>query len=138
MSDYLEVLRHLIRPAGFALDADERDQTCAQHPDAVCALFAAACTIAAADAQIATLAGAANLLCDVHSDADINTVLSMREHLDRVADALTGALAQRDKATARLRQACDALTDLGTGVITRPGGSTPPADQPDSAYPATP
>ncbi|WP_319461447.1 hypothetical protein [Micromonospora sp. RTP1Z1] len=138
MSAYLDVLRHLIRREGYALDADELDQTCAQHPDAVCALFSAGCTIAAADAQIATLTNAADLLCDVHSDGDINTVLSMREHLDRVADALTRALAQRDKATARLRRECDALTDLGTGLITRPGDSTPPLDHPDSAYPATP
>ncbi|MFF4875445.1 MULTISPECIES: hypothetical protein [unclassified Micromonospora] len=83
---------------GYALDADELDQTCAQHPDAVCALISAACTIAAADAQIAVLTAAANLLADVHAGGDAATVMSLRQRLDRVADILTRALAQRGTA----------------------------------------
>ncbi|MCO1597626.1 hypothetical protein M8C17_20960 [Micromonospora sp. RHAY321] len=129
MSDYLDILRRLTDGEGYALDADELDQACAQHADTVCALISAAATIAAADAQITTLTNAANLLCDVHADGGADAVLSMRERLDRVADTLTRALAQRDKATARLRQECHALTELGAGLITRPGDSpNPPAD----------
>ncbi|MCI4066178.1 hypothetical protein MRQ36_27965 [Micromonospora sp. R77] len=138
MSDYLDVLRHHTGKEGYVLHPDELDECCARYPDVVCALFAAACTIAAADAQIAMLNRAANLLCDVHADGDIHHVLSLRERLDRVADALIRALAWRDKATARLRQACDALTDLGTGLLTRSGDHTPAADQPGGGTPATP
>ncbi|MDZ5446774.1 hypothetical protein U2F26_29300 [Micromonospora sp. 4G57] len=125
VSDYLEVLRHLTHQEGYALDADELDQTCSQHPDSVCALLSAACIIAAANAQIAALTAAADLLCTVHAAGDAKTVMSLRQRLDRVADALTRALAQRDNATARLRHECTALTDLGTGLITRRGDSTP-------------
>ncbi|MBQ0905477.1 hypothetical protein [Micromonospora sp. U21] len=127
MSDYLDILRRLTDGEGYALDADELNQACAQHPDTVCALISAAGTIAAADAQISALTNAADLLGGVHAGGGADTVLSMRERLDRVADALTRALAQRDKATARLRQ--EPLTALGAGLITRPSDSpNPPAD----------
>ncbi|MGC5022797.1 hypothetical protein [Micromonospora sp. DT47] len=136
MSDYLDVLRHLTHQEGYALDADELDHTCAQHPDSVCALLSAAYIIAAADAQITALTAAANLLCTVHADDNADSVPSLRERLDRVADALTRALARRDNATARLRQECAALTNLDTGFITRPDASPRPADRTeDSASP---
>ncbi|MGW3607932.1 hypothetical protein [Micromonospora sp. NPDC005161] len=137
MPDYLDIPARLVRVEGYPLDADELDQACAQHPDTVCALIAVAGTIAAADAQIAVLTNAANLLCDVHADGDTDTVLFMRERLDAVADALTRALGQRDKATGRLRRECDALAQLGAGLITGPGDGRPPADPPDRVYPVT-
>ncbi|WP_161557837.1 hypothetical protein [Micromonospora sicca] len=135
MSDHLDVLRRLTRGEGYALDADELDQTCAQHPDAVCALISAVGTIAAADAQIAVLTAAANLLADVHGGGDADKVLSLRQRLDRVADTVTCAFAQRDRATARLRHECDALAQLGTGLIARPDDGSPPADRHDDPAP---
>ncbi|MBM0226141.1 hypothetical protein [Micromonospora sp. ATA51] len=97
----------------------------------MCALISAACTIAAADAQIAVLTAAANLLADVHAaGGGADTVLSLRQRLDRVADTLTCSLAQRDTAASRLRRECDALVQLA-----RPDDGSPLADRSDDAAP---
>jgi hypothetical protein len=116
---YIDILRRLTRLEGYALDSDEFHHTTAQAPDTVCALISAACTITAADAQIAALTAAANVLWEVYAGPRTHDVMSMRERLDQVADELTRALAEQDRATARLRRECEALADLGTGLLAR-------------------
>ncbi|MEH0985867.1 hypothetical protein [Micromonospora sp. CPCC 205556] len=111
---HLDVLHRLLHSHGYAFAEDALVEACAHHPEHVCALLSAVGTITVTRAQILALTDAASLLCDVHADGGTDSVLSLRERLDRVADALTAALAQRDAATAALRHACQALhrTDI--------------------------
>ncbi|MEV0810946.1 hypothetical protein [Micromonospora sp. NPDC050200] len=134
----LDVTRRLLHGQGYALAPEHLAEACAHHPDAVCALLSAAGAIATTDTQVAALTDAANLLCDAHACGGADTVLSLRERLDRVADALTTALAERDKATARLRHTCQALASTDIPLISIPGDSNPAADQPHSATDPTP
>ncbi|GAB3186719.1 hypothetical protein FHX75_111342 [Micromonospora palomenae] len=130
---HLDVLHRLLQHQGYALALDELAQACAQQPDEVCALLSQAATIAATQAQITALTDAANLLCDVHASADADTVLSLRERLDRVASALTTALAQRDKATAALRRTCQALISTDSALVTTCDVTSAATGQPDAA-----
>ena len=133
---HLDVQR-LLHDQGYALDPDQLADACAHHPEQLCALLAAAGTIAATSAQITVLTDAANLLCDVHASSDADTVLSLRQRLDRVADALTAALAQHDKATAALRHTCGALIRTDLAVLSIPE-SINPAEPPGDATDSTP
>ncbi|MGN9807115.1 hypothetical protein [Micromonospora sp. L32] len=134
---HLDVLHRLLQHQGYTLALDELAQACAQQPDEVCALLSQAGSIAATQAQITALTDAANLLCDVHARAGADTVLSLRERLDRVAGALTTALAQRDRATAALRRTCQALISTDIALVTT-CDVTSAAGQPDGATTTTP
>ncbi|MBM0255761.1 hypothetical protein [Micromonospora sp. 4G55] len=134
---HLDVLHRLLQHQGYALALDELAEACAQQPDEVCALLSQAGIIAATQAQITALTDAANLLCDVHNSAGADTVLTLRERLDRIAGALTTALAQRDKATAALRRTCQALISTDSALVTT-CDVTSAAGQPDGATKTTP
>jgi uncharacterized membrane protein YccC len=135
--EHLRVLRRLAHAEGYALDDEELHHTTAQFPETVSALISAACTIAATDAQIATLTAAANLLCDVLPGPRPEDIASTRERLDQVADELARALAEQDKARARLRRGCDALANLGTGLVAHLTDNTTRSGQPTRSSPTT-
>ncbi|MGS2619296.1 hypothetical protein ACVCAH_32950 [Micromonospora sp. LZ34] len=137
MSDQLDVLRRLALVEGYRFDADQFHHTTAQAPDTVCALMSAVGAITTADAQIAALRAAADVLWEVYEGPRPADVTAMRERLAQVTDALARALAERDTARSRLRRECKTLADLGTALIS-PAHNAPPTDQPDDADPPTP
>ncbi|MGK5741512.1 hypothetical protein [Micromonospora sp. URMC 103] len=132
----LDLLRYLLNSQGYDLNPEQFPEACVKQPEQICALLSAAATIAATGAQMSVLTYAADLLCDVHGDRH-NTTHSLREHLE-VADALTAALTQHDKATAALRRTCQALSRTGELVTVAPSGSAAPVGHTDDAPDSTP
>ncbi|MEV0157710.1 hypothetical protein AB0H57_28865 [Micromonospora sp. NPDC050686] len=130
---HLDVVCRLLHDQGYSFDPDQLADACAHHPDEICALLAAAGTIAATSAQITALTDAANLLHNVHGSSGTDTALSRRERLDRITHTLTRALAQHDKATAALRRTAEALIHTHTALISIPDRGNPVADPPAAA-----
>ncbi|MBM0261069.1 hypothetical protein, partial [Micromonospora sp. 4G55] len=124
---HFEVLRQLLQQQGYALALQKLGEACAHHPEQVCALLSQAGTIAATHAQITALTDAANLLSEVHTSAGADTVPSLRERLDQIADTLTTALAQHDKATAALRHTCQSLLHTDIPLLTTCRDDSPAA-----------
>ncbi|PSK63097.1 hypothetical protein B0E53_04966 [Micromonospora sp. MH33] len=120
----------MLRRNGYGLHPDQVAAACTWHPEQVCQVLAEAGRVAAAQAQITALTDAAHLLCDIHSSASGDILLSLRAHLDQVADALTKALAHHDQATAALRGTCEGLihTDIPLVAVCDPNSTNSPDD----------
>ncbi|MFG3302925.1 hypothetical protein [Micromonospora chersina] len=115
MLPFLDAVSRLLHDHGYAFEPDQLPDACAHHPDEVCALLTAAGTIPATSAQITVLTDATDALADTRSRGGIG--LSLREQLDRVADALTTALARHDKATTALHRTCESLLHAGSDLV---------------------
>ncbi|MET7970898.1 hypothetical protein [Micromonospora sp. NPDC005305] len=122
MLPFLDAVSRLLHDHGYAFEPEQLADVCAHHPDEVCALLAAAGTIAATSAQIAVLTDATNALAATRTHR--GTRPSLRERLDRVGEALTTALARHDKATTALHRACESLIHACTDPVSIPNPST--------------
>ncbi|MEV0430576.1 hypothetical protein [Micromonospora sp. NPDC050495] len=124
MLPFLDAVSRLLHDHGYTLNPKGIADACARRPDEVCALLAAAGTVAATCAQITILTGAADALAGAHTTGRPD--LPLREQLDRVADALTAALARNDKATAALHRGCKSLIHAGSDLVSTPDHTTDP------------